>query len=202
MTLKIDIGKFKNMLVDDHGVPYTVYSVKPFVLDSRLEQDVFDPKGDGKNLKIVGADFQLETYHKSLDTSQRLGWTACYTSTGNLGYAEACAAYLMGHYLAQNRGCLWIDVGVALRKNYASVEELQMRNIMSTDAVALVVMTGLSMTDSPHRLSRAFDILRSTSRHCSKVVVAAGGTPLQVMDKLNLPVQRLLNITTYESVSY
>lgn len=200
-SLHITITPFRKLLSEVLGaqdMSYTVTSARSFHLDEKLRTIEVRRKlktgGEGELEKLVSVEAQIEFFGecaRSCEANEHDGWTMCVAGVNaNFSLTELVAAHLCGLSIKGGRSTAWIDLQEAMNRKADTVQAYLRQDVVPKT----VVLTGLRMESHPAKWERAFNLLRSTSPSANRIVSATGGTPIAVMNRLGLPMQRALNL--------
>lgn len=199
--LHIHPARYKLLLSSVREIPYTVYTQRPFDVNKKVTNLDLNPDNADKR-RILAPEDQLQMWTEcaksvSGDPECAPGWTAIFAGSTHIAYGECLAAYLCAKAIDAGRNVLWVDIGEALGKRAFSIQDLiTARQEGLAVFHSLIVVTGLRATSADTKWDRAFDILRTSSPGASRVIVAAGLSPWEASQKIGLPAQRMLHITS------
>ena len=178
-------------------IPHTVWTQKSFRLDERVALFELPRKNASKTSRIISDDEQVEQWNECVASCKEpfnrwSGWTACFAGTSAISFAETAAANLAAMAMVSRVPVAWVDLSEAIyRRSYNPKDFCT----APEQEPFLTVVTGLRFDSPQSKFERAFDMLRAGMPNCNRVVVATGAGPIEVMSKIGLPVQRLLNFS-------
>lgn len=199
------------------GVPHTVFSapttlrlnkaVEPVVLKRRVSpaKKPHSQIGSRKDRteqvhSIISQATQIEHWQDSLDSlasNDPAAWTMCCAGkTATFGALDALGATLAAKQIASPNGrglssVLWVNIEHAIHVQKAhTVGQL----VGDGPSPALMILSGLRWEADSYKWDRVFSFLHSASPKTKLVVLASGANPVAVMQRLSMPVHRVLNI--------
>ena len=181
-------------------IPYSAYATSGFALEEHLRHvsctyaKVGDENRRRANPVNVPIATQIEHWlecRESAATGDDSGWTLCIAGQGSTAYPEAVAAELAALYLSRAGRISWVNV-TSGRWGERKLSE-HSRGVPVDDLHALFV-TGIRWDGDSARFDKAFDLLREASQFTDRIVVGVGADPIALARRMDIPVQRVLNV--------
>lgn len=180
-------------------LPYSVYKQRPFNLDDHVREIDCDyhkvRKSQGDATTSVGKNEQLKHWLACLDsvrTGQHTGWTLCVAGPGSINYPEAVAAQLAAEYLIKSKIVAWVNITAGL---YGKRDLDQIIAPYSTHSLSALIITGIRWDGDNTRFDKAFDLLRQTREQTDRIIVGVGADPLALTRRMDISLNRAINVT-------
>ena len=186
-------------------LPYSIYKQRPFNLDDHVREidcdyhKVRKPKGDTNT--NIGVNEQLKHWLACLESVQRsqdTGWTLAISGPGSINYPEAVAAQLAAEYLARSRIVAWVNITAGLG-GQRDLEQIIAP--YSTHSLGALIITGIRWDGDNVRFDKAFDLLRQTRETTDRIIVGVGADPLALTRRMDVSVNRALQVTESKFVN-
>lgn len=194
-------------LLSSLNLPYSIYKQRSFNLDDHVREIECDyhkvrkAKTGGDNTTYITKNEQLKHWlacHESVSNTQDTGWTLSIAGPGSINYPEAVAAQLAAMYLQRSRIVAWINIGAGL----SGPRDLdQIIAPYSAHSLAALIVTGIRWDGDNVRFDKAFDLLRQTREATDRIIVGVGADPLAITRRMDISVNRALNITESKFVN-
>lgn len=202
MRISLSSADMRELREAIRSLPYTISTAHPFELEDHVHDiDHIRRVGNRESRKVVTAASQVNTWrtaYSEVEDPAASGWTMCISADAtNAALTDLLAAKMVSRHLAEGRAICWIEVREAIKLHAHTILEYIKESSDDNHRVpSLVVIAGLRQESSAVHWTRAYEILRSTSPTTSRIIVASGANPLAVMDRLALPVQVAINLST------